>query len=200
MIAAETRGAPEYRVTEVLDRAELGRLEREWDALLDDSPARGTLFLRHAFLRIWLDNFAPRARLRVLLARDGGGTLQAALPLIEQRQRLCGVPVNALVSASNPHSCRFDVLARDGAKAAAAFFKHLAADERWDLIRLGDVPEGGNGGRLHRFRSLGSGRARGDCSGRRLRLLGLLGTKPPPSDRRGCEACPGDHTDRGDGD
>jgi len=148
MIAAETKGAPQYRVTEVLDRAELGRLEREWDALLDDSPARGTIFLRHAFLRIWLDNFAPRARLRVLLARDGGGTLQAALPLIEQRQRLCGVPVNALVSASNPHSCRFDLLARDGAAASSAFFQHLAADDRWDVLRVGDIPEGGNGWRL----------------------------------------------------
>ena len=89
MIAAETKGAPEYRVTEVLDRAELGRLEKEWDALLDDTPARGTLFLRHAFLRIWLDNFAPRARLRVLLARDGGGTLQAASKRVRAHSVTC---------------------------------------------------------------------------------------------------------------
>ncbi len=146
--AQELKGSPEYRVSEVQDRAELGRLEREWDALLEDTPARGTVFLRHAFLRIWIDNFAPRHRLRVLLARDGGGRLEAVLPLVEQRQRLCGVPVNALVSASNPHSCRFDLIARDGEAASRAFFRHLAADERWDVLRLGDVPEGGNGWKL----------------------------------------------------
>ena len=156
-IAAQQRQeAPEYRVNEVQDRAELGRLEREWDSLLDATPARGTVFLRHAFLRIWIDNFAPRARLRVLLARDGEGTLQAVLPLVEQRQRLCGVPVRALVSASNPHSCRFDLVARDGAAASRAFFQHLASDGRWDVLRLGDIPEGGNGWHLQEaFRQIG---------------------------------------------
>jgi GNAT acetyltransferase-like protein len=132
-----------WRVSEVQDRAEFGRLEREWDALLDASPARGTVFLRHAFLRLWIDNFAPRSPLRVLVARDQAGTLQAALPLKEQRMRFHGLPVRALLSTSNPHSCRFDVVAKDGAKAAAAFFRHLAADDGWDVLRLHDVPEGG---------------------------------------------------------
>jgi CelD/BcsL family acetyltransferase involved in cellulose biosynthesis len=132
-----------WRVSEVRDRAEFGRMEKEWDALLDASPARGTVFLRHAFLRIWIDNFAPRARLRVLVARDGAGTLQAALPLMEARMRFYGVPVRALRSTSNPHSCRFDLVAIDGAKAASAFFRHLAADDGWDVLRLHDVPEGG---------------------------------------------------------
>lgn len=145
---ADLESLAPWRVSEVQDRAELGRMEREWDALLDASPARGTPFLRHAFIRIWIDNFAPRARLRVLAARDAAGTLQAVLPLVEQRLRLYGVPLRALVSTSNPHSCRFDAIALDGAAAASTFFKHLAADGSWDLLRLGDVPEGGNGARL----------------------------------------------------
>ena len=132
-----------WRVSEVTDRAGLGRMEREWDALLDASPARGTVFLRHAFLRIWIDNFAPRKKLRVLVARDRAGTLQAALPLVEQPMRFYGVPVRALLSASNPHSCRFDAVARDAGRAAEAFYPYLAADDSWDVIRVGDVPEGG---------------------------------------------------------
>src|SRR3954469_5013750 len=111
---AELESLAPWRVSEVQDGAELGRMEREWDELLDATPARGTVFLRHAFIRIWIDNFAPRAKLRVLVARDGAGPRQPVLPLMEQRLRLYGVPVRALVSTSNPPSCRFDALARDG--------------------------------------------------------------------------------------
>jgi len=144
---AELETLAPWRVSEVQDRAELGRMEREWDALLGGGP----IFLRHAFLRIWIDNFAPRRPLRVLVARDGAGTLQAALPLVEQRMRFYGVPVRALLSTSNAHSCRFDAVARDPDQAAAALFAHLAADEGWDVIRLHDVPEGGVGRRLQQL-------------------------------------------------
>lgn len=136
-----------YRVTEVNDRAHLGRLEPEWDALV--AATCSPVFLRHAFLRIWIENFAPRNRLRVLLARDEAGTLVAALPLMEERQRLYGLPVRALVSTANPHSCRFDVLARDPAAAGQAFAGYLAGDPSWDVLRIVDVPEGGSAFSLH---------------------------------------------------
>src|SRR6185295_16267569 len=119
-------------VSKVNDRAEFGPLEREWDELLDTSAQAGTVFLRHAFLRIWIDNFAPRSKLRVLLLRDEAGALKAALPLIEQRLSIYGVKVRALVSAANEHSCRFDLISKDQS-APNAFASYLEADDGWDV-------------------------------------------------------------------
>ncbi|HSP76915.1 MAG TPA: cellulose biosynthesis (CelD)-like protein, partial [Myxococcaceae bacterium] len=133
-------------VLEVTDRATFMALEPEWNALVastDDEP-----FYRHEFLRVWVDNFAPEARLRVLTQRDGGGRLAAALPLMAGRALLSGVPVRQLSATANPHSCRFDLLAREPASAAEAFLAHLRRDERWDVLLLTDVPEGGAGWHL----------------------------------------------------
>ncbi len=135
-----------FSVSEVNERAAFSALEGEWDALV--ASTRDEPFLRHAFLRVWIDNFAPRHRLRVLLARDAQGRLCAALPLVERRRFLCGVPVRELTAAANAHSCRFDLIASDAASAARAFLSHLEADDGWDVLRLTDVPEGGSAWRL----------------------------------------------------
>jgi hypothetical protein len=108
------------QVTELNDRSSFVALADEWDALV--ASTRDQIFFRHEFLRIWIDNFAPGDRLRVLLARSPDGKLIAGLPLIEQRTTLYGVPVRQLVSAANPHSCRFDFIAADPQSAAVAFF------------------------------------------------------------------------------
>lgn len=138
--------APPLEVAEVNDRAAFMALEPEWNALVEATGDQ--LFYRHEFIRIWLDNFAPRARPRILVARDAG-RLCAALPLVEERAFLYGVPVRQVVAAANPHSCRFDLIAKDGAAAGRAFFEHLAKDPAWDVLRLIDVPEGGNGWHLY---------------------------------------------------
>lgn len=137
------------RVQELSERAAFMALEAEWDALAERS-GRDEPFYRHAFIRIWLDNFAPRSRLRILTARDGQGRLRAALPLMEERVLLYGVPVRQLSSTSDPHSCRFDLLADDGRAAGEAFFEHLRADRGWDVLRIRDVPGGGDAWHLHR--------------------------------------------------
>ncbi|MGQ0504183.1 MAG: GNAT family N-acetyltransferase [Myxococcaceae bacterium] len=130
------------RVEEVRDRLAFMKLEKEWDELVEATDDQ--LFYRHAFLRVWLDNFAPRARLRVLCARDEGGRLVGVLPLIEERVRWYGVPVRQLSSAANKHSCRFDLIAREDPSAvSAAFFQHLEASRGWDVLKLVDVPEKG---------------------------------------------------------
>jgi CelD/BcsL family acetyltransferase involved in cellulose biosynthesis len=134
-------------VAEVRDRAELASLETEWNALV--SATRDEIFYRHEFIRIWIDNFAPGTQLRILTARDEAGALCAVLPLMEEQSTLYGAPVTQLVSTSNPHSCRFDLIARDGQAAASAFLAHLRADPGWDLLRITDVPEGGNAWHLH---------------------------------------------------
>lgn len=130
------------RVEEINDRSGFVALAPEWDALVAQTDDQ--IFYRHAFIRVWIDNFAPTARLRVLTLRSGDGRLQAVLPLIEQRTRLYGFPVRELCAAANLHSCRFDLVARDPERAATAFFAHLKRDTSWDVIRLTDVPEGGN--------------------------------------------------------
>jgi CelD/BcsL family acetyltransferase involved in cellulose biosynthesis len=135
-------------ISEVRERAEFMRLAPEWDALVRET--RNEPFYRHEFIRTWLDNFAPRARLRVLLARDGGGKLAAALPLLEERGRMLGAPVRRLVSTANDHSCRFDLPAQDGEAAGQVIFAHLAADKSWDVLCLTDVPDGGNAWHLFR--------------------------------------------------
>jgi CelD/BcsL family acetyltransferase involved in cellulose biosynthesis len=81
----------------------------------------------------------------VLTLRDGDGRLCAALPLMAERTTLHGVPVRQLSATANPHSCRFDVIAREPEAAAAAFLAHLRAERSWDVLRLTDVPEGGAG-------------------------------------------------------
>ena len=113
--------APQVQV--VTDRAGFMALEAEWNALV--ARTGDTLFYRHEFLRVWLDNFAPGAALRVLTLRDGAGDLSAALPLLLERSSLYGAPVRQLVSAANPHSCRFDLIAQDPVQAAELFLAHL---------------------------------------------------------------------------
>jgi CelD/BcsL family acetyltransferase involved in cellulose biosynthesis len=152
--ATDERACHEVRVTEINDRATFAGVAGEWDALVE--RADDQVFYRHAFLRIWIDNFAPTERLRVLTARDGSGRLVAALPLVQRRASLYGLPVSELAATANVHSCRFDLVAEDPAHAGALFFDHLIADSTWDVLRLTDVPEGGAAWRLfHRAEGAG---------------------------------------------
>ena len=126
-------------------RAAFDALAPEWDALVARTDDQ--LFYRHAFLSLWLDAFAPGARLAVLVQREGG-RLVAALPLLRRRLRVCGLPARAWCAPANLHSCRSDLLAEDPAAAARAFAAALAARRDWDLVQLCDVPPGGRAERL----------------------------------------------------
>jgi CelD/BcsL family acetyltransferase involved in cellulose biosynthesis len=128
-------------ITQVAGLESFMGLQPEWDALVtttDDQP-----FYRHEFLRIWLDNFAPRADLRVLLAREHSGKLAAALPLLQTRARLLGMPVRQLASPANDHTPRFDMLAHDSAEAGRMFMEQIGEQRGWDLLLLRDVPPDG---------------------------------------------------------
>jgi CelD/BcsL family acetyltransferase involved in cellulose biosynthesis len=134
-------------VTEVNDRAGFIAMEAEWDALVETTRAEP--FYRHSFIRIWIDNFAPRTRLRILVGRDEYGMLVATLPLMRERGSLLSAPVRQLTSTANFHSPRFDLLAIDGEAAGQAFFRHLSTDTSWDVLRIDDVPQGGNAWHLY---------------------------------------------------
>ncbi|MBN1204514.1 MAG: GNAT family N-acetyltransferase [Myxococcaceae bacterium] len=134
---------PSPSVQEVSDRAGFMALAPEWNALVEATS--NELFYRHEFLRTWIDNFEPSARLRVLTLRDAEGNLTAALPLLEERTTMYGLPLRQLSGTANPHSCRFDLIAQDPEAAAAMFLAWLRVDTSWDVLRLTDVPEGGAG-------------------------------------------------------
>ena len=141
MSALQVTPLGEVAVVEVTDHSAFLALELEWDALVEATG--NTVFYRHAFIRIWVDNFAPEARLRVLIARAVDGRLVGVLPLLDSRGSLYGVPVQELASTANPHSCRFDLVTTDAATVGAAFLEHLECDPDWTLLRIIDVPEQG---------------------------------------------------------
>ena len=125
----------------VPDLAGFAGLESAWNRLVQDADDQ--VFYRHEFVRTWLEQFAPDARLRVLLGRDDRHALTAILPLVAGRTTLAGVPIRLLTSASNVHSCRFDLIARDPVRDAAALVDHLLDASDWDVLRLVDVPPDG---------------------------------------------------------
>jgi CelD/BcsL family acetyltransferase involved in cellulose biosynthesis len=127
---------------EVVGRPAFNLMEEDWNALVEatsDAP-----FYRHEYIRSWVDHFAPGAALKILTGRDRTGTLVATLPLVAERGFLYGLPVRRLVSPTNVHSYRFDLIALDRRSAARAFFRTLADDRTWDVIKITDVPAGGN--------------------------------------------------------
>jgi CelD/BcsL family acetyltransferase involved in cellulose biosynthesis len=123
-------------------------LEREWNALAEDTGAPP--FLRHECIHAWIFNFAPESPRVILTARNQAGRLVAVLPLRLHIGLVCGIPARQLVGTANTHSSRFDMIAEDPARAGRAFLDHLLARPGWDLLRIIDVPRGGNAWHVYR--------------------------------------------------
>jgi CelD/BcsL family acetyltransferase involved in cellulose biosynthesis len=146
---AATGGASGLDVEEVTNRAALLGMEEEWNALV--SAASPEPFYRHEYIGGFLGHFLPHAPLRILAARDTAGRLAAVLPLVAERAPVCGINVRQHASPTNVHSFRFDLVAADDGDAAAeVLWRHLAADRRWDVVRITDVPEEGKAWKLYR--------------------------------------------------
>ena len=147
MLVPTVQVAPATTLIEINDRPQFVGLAGEWNELVaarNDQP-----FYRHEFIRSWIDNFTPTAKLRVMTLRNERGRLVAVLPLIEQRTALYGLPVRQLVSAGNDHSNRFDLVAEDDALAGRLIFRHLADDRSWDVVCIKDVVD--DGGAVHLY-------------------------------------------------
>jgi CelD/BcsL family acetyltransferase involved in cellulose biosynthesis len=142
-ISALPVGGP-YRVEVVEGARGFAALAAEWDALLAAGPVDQP-YHRHGYLRAWLDAFAPRGTLRVLVARDPSGKPAGMAPLLEERRR--GRVL--LAAPANDHSSRVEwVLGVDPAGAVAALWSHLRDRLRWDVLLLRDVPSDGPTSRL----------------------------------------------------
>lgn len=152
MIAPEVQGAParasgrtrgavpgEYRVDEVAGLGGFATLRDAWDALLAEGPVDAP-YHRHAWHAAWLDAFAPRAELTVLVARDRAGRAAGLAPLVATRRR--GLTV--LSAPANDHTPRVEwVLGADPAGAVEALWAHLRDRVRWDVLVLRDLPRAG---------------------------------------------------------
>ena len=129
-------------------RAEFAHLGPAWDDLIRRTGQDP--FLHHAFLRIWLDNFAPRADLEILTLVDSDGTLRAALPLMRSQTRWAGLPVRELRATTNVHACRFDLLAEHPEAAANTLMDDLGSRRDWDVLVMPEVLAGGQARALHK--------------------------------------------------
>jgi len=142
-----TEAAADIKVEESSSFSAFLALQGEWNRLVE---ARGAgPFNRHEWVRAWIGNFAPAAKLVVLTARDQAGRLVAVLPLVAERGLVCGLPTRQLVAAANTHSCGFDMTAEDPKAAGRAFLAHLLGKPGWQLLRIIDVPEGGNAWQIY---------------------------------------------------
>ena len=135
---------PPLCVEVVEGREAFNALEKEWNAALPRGP-RDEPMLRHEWVRAWVENFAPGAPLRTLVAR-AGRELHAAMPLVEGKERsadTCFVPMTTWSTPHNDHSQRGGVLlGRRGAQALPAIWDKLADLSGWDRLRLRDLPHG----------------------------------------------------------
>lgn len=131
-----------------IERGDLSLIDRyavEWAALAGTEP-----FQRPEWTRRYLEAFAPEATLVLLTARVDE-RLAAVLPLVEERRRIRGLPATVLRSASNVHSCRFELIHAPGAEgslAGAALWQRLLEERTWTALELVDVPVGGELSRL----------------------------------------------------
>jgi len=165
-LAAEiARPSTAIEVEEIRSLAGFSKLEREWNTLVEATGAGP--FQRHESIRTWISNFAPGAKLVVLTARDHTRRLVGALPLQAEMGLVGGLPARQLVATANTHSCRFDMIAEDAPAAGRAFLAHLLGKPRWDVLRIIDVPQGGNAWHIYRAaqeRGLPLGAWESECS------------------------------------
>src|SRR5205823_2653542 len=135
---------------EVLEgRDAFNALEREWNAALARGP-RDEPMMRHEWMRAWIENFAPGATLRTFVAR-AGREIHAAVPLIETEERnadTCFVPMITWSAPVNDHSQRGGVLLGKRWEEGLDLIWRTLQQQRWDRLRLRDLPEGAGEWRL----------------------------------------------------
>jgi CelD/BcsL family acetyltransferase involved in cellulose biosynthesis len=138
LLAPRPAAAP-YEVEEHHGRAAFDALREEWNEVVSRGPV-DVPFARHAWIRAWLDAFAPSASPCVLVARGAGGVAAGMAAFLRERSR----GATRLVAPANDHSCRVEwALGSDASGAVAAIWAHLRDRMRWDVLLLRDLPRDG---------------------------------------------------------
>ena len=117
------------------------KISAQWQALNNEGPCCQPFF-RPEWISAYLRAFAPASRL-ILISAWKGELLRGVLPLISDSLSSGLINFRVFRSASNIHSCRFDLIhgSNDKEEVARSVWNHLANRNDWDLIQLQDVPE-----------------------------------------------------------
>ena len=142
----------ELRVDVVEGRDAFVQLEKAWNEALGKGP-RDEPMLRHEWVRAFIENFAPGATLRTFVAK-AGKEIAAAVPLIETQERnadTCFVPMTTWSIPVNDHSQRGGVLLGRRWQEGLDLIWQTLQGQRWDRLRLRDLPEGAGEWELRRM-------------------------------------------------
>jgi CelD/BcsL family acetyltransferase involved in cellulose biosynthesis len=138
-----------HRSIEVVsDDARFFALEEEWNDAVDRAGIPHP-FLRHEWLRTWWECFGAGCRLHVVIVREDD-RIAAIAPLLSESVRMYGLPVRRLRLLHNDHTPRADfiVAARPEHSYAAIWSALQQADDRWDVLQLGQLPRESPTGRV----------------------------------------------------
>jgi CelD/BcsL family acetyltransferase involved in cellulose biosynthesis len=130
--------ARDISVAVIEDPGDLGRLQREWDALLGACTAM-TPFLGWGWLGSWWRHLAKSASLHVIVVRDGD-QLIALAPLMLSRRGLRHAPVLEFLGIAGAGSDYLDVIVRDGHEQAALGALASAVDSLQLPLYLDHLP------------------------------------------------------------
>ena len=139
----QASGEGELRVDLVEGRDAFLQLEKAWNEALGKGP-RDEPMLRHEWVRAFIENFAPGATLRTFVAK-AGKEIAAAVPFIETQERsfdTCFLPMTTWSIPVNDHSQRGGVLLGRRWKEGLDLIWETLQAQRWDRLRLRDLPEG----------------------------------------------------------
>ena len=126
----------------------LDRIGDEWRQLCKEG-ACDQPFFRPEWIASSIRAFAAARPVWLVTVRDGS-RLRAVLPLVEEKVWACGFPARKLRHAVD-HTPRFDFIhGQDPGieEALQAGWRELASQNLWDMIELGNVPQGGAAERL----------------------------------------------------
>lgn len=129
-------------VEEIRDLDRFRTLRPQWAQLFSRLADR-IPFLSHEWLEVWWEAFARGPVRMKLIVTWRDGEMEAAAPLVATRRWLWGIPVEAVESAANLHTPRFDFLLpadRDPEPLLGGMLDHLLSGRpRPDLIFLKDL-------------------------------------------------------------
>lgn len=130
-------------VETVTTEAGFAALRTSWDELAQ-VQSHPHPFLRPAWFRAWWAAFGQDARLAIRVVRRGT-RIVGILPLAERRISYLGLPVRGLVSLTNDHTNRFDLLLAPGPRTECkaiveALWGEVLNGPTWDVLLLQACP------------------------------------------------------------
>lgn len=118
----------------------IDKMADEWRVLCSEC-ADHQPFYRPEWIRAYLRAFAPKAKLRLIIARSNG-KLQLVLPLVEETGTFNKVPIRKLRAPVNKYAGRFDCVygARtDKNVASQVVWRFLRQSSGWDVLQFRDA-------------------------------------------------------------